>query len=68
MPVEHKYIVWGAVGVFGPLSPEVIRARSEEVAAEIYAGMRGVRDGRKIHVVRLKHVADYTAKRIVERV
>ncbi len=67
MPTLHEYIVWGAVGMFGALPPEVIRAKSEDAAAEIYADMRGVvRDGRKIYVVRRKHVSDYAVKRIVE--
>ncbi len=68
MPTEHEYIVWGAVNVLGgPLPPQAIRAKSEDDAAEAYAKKRGLMDGRKIHVVRRKHVADYTAKWIVEK-
>lgn len=67
MPVEHEYIVWGAIGIFGPLPPEVVRAKGEDAAAAAYAERRGLSDGRTIGVVRSKHVTYYTPKRIVEK-
>lgn len=66
MPVEHEYLVWRAVGLMGPVV-HPIKAGSAEDAAAQYAQRYQLAPGRKVRVVRAKHVDTFVSTRVMEK-